>query len=107
MKNDPILMIYMTCANHAEATRIAQILVEEKLAACVNIMQPMTSHYSWEGALRQTSEVPVFAKTLKSKFESLSARVTELHSYDIPCIVALQPEAISDLYSDWLRAAVD
>jgi periplasmic divalent cation tolerance protein len=100
-------MLYMTYANHAEATRIARILVEEGLVACVNILQPMTSHYMWEGSMRESSEIPVFAKSLNSKFEQIVKRVTELHSYDVPCIVALNPQEVSNPYVAWLNTVIN
>jgi periplasmic divalent cation tolerance protein len=107
MTSGSIILIYMTCANHAEASRIAAILVEEGLAACVNILPPMVSHYMWEGQQRQSTEIPVFAKTTSDKFAPIEARVTELHSYDVPCIIMLKPDAVAAPYAQWLHSIVN
>ena len=72
------LLVYMTAASADEAERIAGDLVENRLAACVNIMAPIRSE-----------EIPFIAKTDDDRFEALAARVRALHSYETPCIVAL------------------
>lgn len=107
MTDSSITLVYMICANHAEATRIAAILVEEGLVACVNILPPIVSHYMWEGQPRQSTEIPVFAKTRRDKFPAIEARVTALSHYDVPCIMALKPDAVAGAYADWLHAVVN
>ena len=79
------LLVYMTAASADEAERIAGDLVENRLAACVNIR----SVYSWKGELCRSEEIPFIAKTDDDRFEALAARVRALHSYETPCIVAL------------------
>ena len=64
-------------------------LVESRLAACVNVMAPIRSIYSWKGELCRSEEIPFIAKTDDDRFEALAARVRALHSYETPCIVAL------------------
>ena len=76
------LLVYMTAASADEAERIAGDLVESRLAACVNVMAPIRSVYSWKGELCRSEEIPFIAKTD-------DARVRALHSYETPCIVAL------------------
>ena len=83
------LLVYMTAASADEAERIAGDLVESRLAACVNVMAPIRSIYSWKGELCRSEEIPFFAKTDDDRFEALAARVRALHSYETPCIVAL------------------
>ena len=83
------LLVYMTAASADEAERIAGDLVENRLAACVNIMAPIRSVYSWKGELCRSEEIPFIAKTDVDGFEALAARVRALHSYETPCIVAL------------------
>ena len=80
------LLVYMTAD---EAERIAGDLVESRLAACVNVMAPIRSVYSWKGELCRSEEIPFIAKTDDDRFEALAARVRALHSYETPCIVAL------------------
>ena len=83
------LLVYMTAAWAGEAESIAGDLVENRLAACVNIMAPIRSVYSWKGELCRSEEIPFIAKTDDDRFEALAARVRALHSYETPCIVAL------------------
>ena len=75
------LLVYMTAASADEAERIAGDLVESRLAACVNVMAPIRSIYSWKGELCRSEEIPFIAKTDDDRFA--------LHSYETPCIVAL------------------
>lgn len=81
------LLVYMTAASADEAERIAGDLVENGLAACVNIMAPIRSVYSWKGELCRSEEIPFIAKTDDDRFEALAVRVRALHSYETPCIV--------------------
>ena len=83
------LMAYLTAANEDEARRIAKTLVEERLAACVNILGRIDSVYHWEGAVQSSEEIAFLAKTTEACFDALAARVRELHSYDLPCVVAV------------------
>ncbi len=68
----------------AEAQTIGMTVVEERLAACVNILQPCRSIYRWEGAIETSTETPALFKTTLDKADALIARIKELHSYDIP-----------------------
>jgi periplasmic divalent cation tolerance protein len=77
---DPVF-VYITAASGDEAHRIARALVEERLAACVNMLDGMTSVYRWNGAVEQASEVVLIAKTRADRFDRLAARIRELHSY--------------------------
>ena len=83
------LMVYMTAAGEAEARRIAKALVEERLAACVNILGRIESVYRWEGEVQASGETAFLAKTTDACFDALAARVRELHSYELPCVVAV------------------
>lgn len=80
--------IYFTTKDTEEADKIATVLVEENLAACVSILPSVTSVYRWEGSTRKEQEVVVFAKTTQSKRITAIQRIKELHSYQIPSIVA-------------------
>jgi periplasmic divalent cation tolerance protein len=83
------LMVYMTAADRDEARKIASALVERRLAACVNIFGVVESVYRWEGEIRRAEEIALTAKTAPECFDALAACVRELHSYTIPCVVAL------------------
>lgn len=83
------LFVYMTAASEDEAERIAEDLVTNRLAACVNIMAPIRSVYAWKGKICRSGEIPFIAKTDDDRFDALAERVRLLHSYETPCIVAL------------------
>ena len=96
------LFVYMTAGSAEEADRIAGDLVENRLAACVNIMAPIRSVYAWKGELCRSEEIPFIAKTDDDRFEALAARVRRLHSYETPCIVA-QPVTRGDAdFLSWI-----
>jgi periplasmic divalent cation tolerance protein len=81
--------VYVTAASPDQARDIGRRLVEERLAACVNIFDSMTSFYWWEGKIDQASEAVLIAKTRQDLVPKLVTRVKELHSYSVPCVVAL------------------
>jgi periplasmic divalent cation tolerance protein len=99
-----ILFVYVTCSNLAEAERIGRALVEERLAACVNLLPGMRSLYRWQERVDQADEVVLLAKTAGGRFEALAARVRALHSYTLPCIVALPVVAGVPDYLAWVAA---
>lgn len=100
---DPVF-IYMTAGSPDEARRIARVLVDERLAACVNIIDGMTAIYRWEGAVEEGLETVMIAKTRRDRFDDLARRVRELHSYAVPCIVEIPLGRGDAPYLDWLRA---
>jgi periplasmic divalent cation tolerance protein len=101
-----INLIYITTENKAEAERIGQALVEEHLAACVNIIDGMSSIYRWEGRLMQGNETVLIAKTIEAKVPALIQRVKALHSYDCPCIVALPITDGNEAFLNWVAGEV-
>ena len=100
---DPVF-VYLTAGSPDEARRIARALVEERLAACVNIIDGMTAVYRWEGAVEEGRETVMIAKTRADRFEELAARVRALHSYTLPCIIEIPLGRGDAPYLDWLRA---
>ena len=97
-------LIYMTASNDAEARTIARILVQERLAACVNILAGMRSVYRWEGKIQEESEIVLIAKTRSDRVPALTDRVTEIHSYDCPCVVAIPIDGGNSDFLDWIDA---
>ena len=97
-----IRMVFVMAANEAESNRIAQALVEEKLAACVNIVGPVRSIYQWRGAVENASEYMLMIKAPMRHFPKLERRVRELHSYEVPEIIAVTLAAGSKPYLAWL-----
>lgn len=96
-------LVYITVGSLKEGSAIARTLVQERLAACANIIPEMQSVYRWQGEVQNDNECVVIAKTRKSLFSDLRSRVQELHSYDTPCIVALPIEDGSADYLTWLE----
>lgn len=101
------VFVYMTAGSTEEAERIGRVLVEERLAACVNILPGMLSVYRWQGAVERAEEVVMIAKTRRSNFAALAERVRALHSYGIPCIVELPLGQGDTPYLDWIAAETD
>jgi len=97
-----LVTVYVTCASRSQATDIGRTLVEERLAACANVLPGMASHYVWQGVLQRDREYALLLKTRAALFADLEVRVRELHSYDVPCIVAWPLAAVSEPYARWV-----
>lgn len=97
------LLILCTCPDTDSATRIARALVEECLAACVNRVPGLVSVYRWQGEIHEDHEVLLLIKSRRELFESLRARIIELHPYDVPEVIALEIAAGHAPYLEWLR----
>jgi periplasmic divalent cation tolerance protein len=100
------IVVFMSAASSEEATRLADMLVEARLAACVQILPQMESVYRWQGKVERQPEVLLIAKTVRSKFEELEKEVRALHSYETPEIVAFPLTDGSGPYLKWLSASV-
>lgn len=96
--------IYVTCADSTQAQIIAEALVTEELVACVNILPEVLSIYRWQGRLERAAECAFIAKTRRSLAERVTARIKDLHSYDIPCVVAWPIVGGHAPYLDWIEA---
>jgi periplasmic divalent cation tolerance protein len=95
-------IVFVMAGSEDEAVRIANALVEERLAACVNIIGPARSVYRWQGAVENASEYLLLIKTHSRHLRKLERRVTELHSYEVPEIVVTALVAGSRSYLEWL-----
>ena len=98
--------LYAVFADPAEAQRIGRQMVEERLAACVNILQPCRSFYRWEGAIESANEVPALFKTSMDGADRLIERITELHSYSVPALVVWPIVKLPAAYGDWVEENV-
>ncbi|HEY6804317.1 MAG TPA: divalent-cation tolerance protein CutA [Pyrinomonadaceae bacterium] len=96
------IVVFMTTANREEAVRIADMLVDAHLAACVQILPEIESVYRWDGKVERQSEVLVLAKSTREKFADLDREVRAIHSYETPEIVAVPAAAVSEPYLKWL-----
>lgn len=97
---------YMTAGGMEDAERIARALVQERLAACVNIVDRMRSIYLWEGTLQDEREVVLIAKTRSARMPDLIKRVQALHSYDCPCILEFKVAGGNAAFLDWIGKGV-
>jgi periplasmic divalent cation tolerance protein len=97
----------MTASTKEEAVRIVHTLLEERLIACANIMDPVSSFFWWQGKIEEEKEVLVIMKSHETLFKKLSKRVMELHSYDTPEILALPIVNGSQSYLDWMKACLE
>src|SRR2546427_8575188 len=96
------LVVLMTAASQDEASRIAEMLVNSRLAACVQVLPEIHSVYRWKGEVERATETLLLAKTTSDKFDELDRAVREIHSYDTPEIVALPVNAAAESYLNWL-----
>lgn len=99
-------VVFVTAGSAEEAERIARALVEDKLAACVNLLAPIQSIYRWEGKVEQSEEVLLVVKTTSEAFEKLRARVIELHGYECPEVVGWSIQRGHGRYLRWIDESV-
>jgi len=97
------IAILVTCGSEEEALKIANALVEEHLAACVNLVAPIRSIYRWEGKIWDEKEWLLIIKTQKDRFEELEKKVKSLHSYSVPEIISLPVTEGSSAYLNWIK----
>lgn len=95
-------LIYMTCENMAQAESLGAVLVERRLVACVNILGGMKSMYWWEGKVEQAEEVVLIAKTKTVLVDEVTEAVKAMHSYDVPCVVAMPLEGGNPDFLKWI-----
>jgi periplasmic divalent cation tolerance protein len=98
-----VVSVYAVFADAAEAERIGRAVVEDRLAACINILGPIRSIYRWRGAIERASEVAAIFKTTDSQAGALITRIAGMHSYDVPCIVTWPIDQILGSYADWVE----
>jgi periplasmic divalent cation tolerance protein len=101
-----ILSVYAVFADAEEAEWIGRTVVEEKLAACINVLGACRSIYRWKGKIETAEEVPAILKTHGWQVDQLIARIAELHSYETPCVVAFPIEKLLRSYADWVEISV-
>ena len=97
-----IVSVYATFGSDEEAKRVARTVVEEKRAACANVLAPCHSIYNWRGKVEEAGEVPVIFKARADRAEALIARIGELHSYDVPAAVVWPITAALPAYAEWV-----
>jgi periplasmic divalent cation tolerance protein len=100
------IVVLVTCSSVEEGRKIARALVERRLAACVNVVTGIESVYRWKGAVEEASECLLLAKTTRGRFDPLQSAVRELHSYELPEVVALPIVDGVEAYLSWIETSV-
>jgi periplasmic divalent cation tolerance protein len=100
------LVVLSTAPSPDEAIGLGRRLVEERLAACVNVLPGVRSIFAWEGERQETDEVVLLIKTDRARYEQLERRIRELHSYSVPEILAVPVETGLPAYVEWVRSSV-
>ena len=101
-----MLIVLTSTPNDAEAGTLAEKIVNARLAACVQILPRMTSVYIWDGKVQKGAEHLLIIKTIPSKWDMLRDLITTNHSYDVPEIVAIDAEKVSEPYLEWLLSVL-
>jgi periplasmic divalent cation tolerance protein len=101
-----VVLILSTVPDDERAELLARTLVDEQLAACVNLSQPMVSIYRWKGNVERTAERQLVIKTTRDRVHALQARISELHSYELPEFIVLPLEGGSEDYLAWIGRGV-
>jgi len=104
---EDLLTVTTTTERQEEAQALARALVEQHLAACVQVIGPIDSTYWWQGAVQQATEWLCVAKTTQARFDDLREAIQRLHAYDEPEIIATPITAVSEGYLAWLRSVLD
>ncbi|MEM5871577.1 MAG: divalent-cation tolerance protein CutA [Candidatus Aenigmatarchaeota archaeon] len=95
-------VVFITCPTYEEGEKIARVLLEERLAACVNITSDIKSFFWWEGKIQEADEVLLIVKTKKSVLKDLIKKVKSIHSYSVPEIIALPITGGSKDFTKWI-----
>jgi periplasmic divalent cation tolerance protein len=101
-----VVSVFAIFANAAEAESIGRQVIEERLAACINILPPVRSIYRWQGAIETTNEVAAILKTTEAGADAVITRIASLHSYDVPCIVTWPVGKLLATYAEWVEDSV-
>ena len=101
-----VVLVLTTIAAEADGPALARALVDERLAACVNVLPAMTSVYRWKGQVEEDREQQIIIKTTRDKVAALEVRIRELHSYELPEFLVIPAAGGSDAYLAWIGESV-
>ncbi|MEM1049559.1 MAG: divalent-cation tolerance protein CutA [Pseudomonadota bacterium] len=101
-----LLFVWINCKDRQEAEMLAETLIAERLAASANTLPAIASLFHWRGAVVSAEEVPLIVKTNGLSFEALQRRVSDLHSYETPCILGLSADRVNAAYAAWLQREI-
>jgi len=99
-----VLFVYVTASDLDEAERIGEAVVEARLAACANVLDGMRSIFRWQGSVQKGREAILILKTREDLFDNLKQRIVELHSYELPCVVAMSIATGHEPFLDWIAS---
>lgn len=99
-----ILLVLTNVPDTTTASQLAETLVTQKLAACVNILSPCLSVYMWEGKLEHTNEIPMLIKTTQLQYDALQAAIIKVHPYELPEIISINVDGGLPSYLQWVSA---
>ncbi len=102
-----LIFVYITASNSAEAETLSKALLQKKLIACSNVFPEIKSFYHWDGEIQSSSECVMICKSTSNQFEAIKNLVTELHSYDTPCVVSIPLEGSHPPFADWLLRQIN
>ena len=102
-----IILVITNLPDAISAERLARTLVENGLAACVNVLAPCRSVYRWEGKVESATEVPLLIKTRVERYEAVQAAIREQHPYELPEIISLPIEGGLPAYLNWVRSETE
>jgi periplasmic divalent cation tolerance protein len=100
------VVVFCTCRDQQEALHLANAVVEQRLAACVNVLPSMQSVYRWKGEVQIETEQLLLIKTTEDRFDALREAIVKLHSYETPELLAIPVAGGSDKYLAWIRESV-
>lgn len=99
-----VLFVYVTASDLEEAERIGEAVVDARLAACANVLDGMRSIFRWQGSVQKGREAILILKTREDLFDDLKQRIIELHSYELPCVVAMPITGGHEPFLDWVAS---
>lgn len=102
-RGNPLILVHTTCGDRDEAEQLAAEMVENRLAACASVGQPVISIFPWEGRIDRDMEIPLTLKTTRDRFQALRDRLNERHSYDVPELLAVEVVDGNADYVQWVR----
>ncbi len=105
-----LLLCYITCDNLEQAKSISKHLLTKRLCACINIFPNVQPMFFWppkSGKIDESQEVVILAKTIESKYQELEDEVHKIHTYDVPCVIAIPVAHVAKKYYDWLVGELD
>ncbi|MCH8569020.1 MAG: divalent-cation tolerance protein CutA [Balneolales bacterium] len=105
--HDKPIFVYITCPTVEEARSLAGALLVHRLIACANILPKMESVYRWNGKIKHEAEVVLLLKTRESRLPAIKEKTNELHSHDLPCIIAIPISGGNQSYLDWITSEIE